>query len=151
VCLWSGFRSFDKHLLCFLSLWGASCCVMYTYTFQIYLRSQLIIYWCYFSLCSQHVSAPTGHLQVKYNYITYISWESHRIRCNIDGFLKICKWCTHVVNREKKVTPINSQLRSQVYLEGIHIFYATKTVTEIKFVTYFHNTTGEYKMLSFVS
>jgi hypothetical protein len=26
-----------------------------------------------FSLCSQHVSAPTGHLQVKYNYITYIS------------------------------------------------------------------------------
>jgi hypothetical protein len=23
-----------------------------------------------FSLCSQHVSAPTGHLQVKYNYIT---------------------------------------------------------------------------------
>jgi hypothetical protein len=31
-----------------------------------------------FSLCSQHVSAPTGHLQVKYNYITYISWENHR-------------------------------------------------------------------------
>jgi hypothetical protein len=25
-----------------------------------------------FSLCSQYVSAPTGHLQVKYNYITYI-------------------------------------------------------------------------------
>jgi DNA-binding MltR family transcriptional regulator len=25
------------------------------------------------SLSSQHVSAPSGHLQVKYNYITYIS------------------------------------------------------------------------------
>jgi hypothetical protein len=46
---------------------------MYTYTFQIYLRSQLRIYWCYFySLCSQHVSAPTGHPQEKYNYITHI-------------------------------------------------------------------------------
>jgi hypothetical protein len=44
-----------------------------TYTSQIYLRSQLRIYWCYFySLCSQHVLAPTGHPQVKYNYITYI-------------------------------------------------------------------------------
>jgi hypothetical protein len=31
-----------------------------------------------FSLCSQHVSAPTGHLQVKYNYITYISWEIYK-------------------------------------------------------------------------
>jgi hypothetical protein len=45
----------------------------FTYTSQIYLRSQLRIYWCYFySLCSQHVSVPTGHPQVKYNYITYI-------------------------------------------------------------------------------
>jgi hypothetical protein len=47
---------------------------MYTYTFEIYLRSQLRICWCYFySLCSQHVSAPTGHLQAKYYYINYIS------------------------------------------------------------------------------
>jgi hypothetical protein len=30
-----------------------------------------------------------------------------------------------VVNREKKVTPINSQLRSQVYLKGIRIHNAT--------------------------
>jgi hypothetical protein len=46
----------------------------YVYLSNIYLRSQLRIYWCYFySLCSQHVSAPIGHLQVKYNYITYIS------------------------------------------------------------------------------
>jgi hypothetical protein len=52
---------------------------MYTYTSQIYLRSQLRIYWCYFhSPCSQHVPAPTGHPQVKYNYITYIFWKSHR-------------------------------------------------------------------------
>jgi hypothetical protein len=25
----------------------------------------------FYSLCSQHVSAPTGHPQVKYNYVTY--------------------------------------------------------------------------------
>jgi hypothetical protein len=135
-----------------------------TYTFQIYLRSQLRIYWCYFySLCSQHVLATAGHLQVKYNYIAYISWESHRyynrsvviryvyrkadnkrqivkqrIRCNIDGFLKICKWCNcispevgpqgpkHVVNRENKSNTINSQLRSLVYLKGIRILKATE-------------------------
>jgi hypothetical protein len=48
-----------------------------------------------FSLCSQHDSARTGHLQVKYNYITYISWESHY------------------------------QLRSQVYFKGICIHNAT--------------------------
>jgi hypothetical protein len=47
--------------------------------FKINLRSQLRIYWCYFySLCSQHVSAPTGHPWVKYNYINYIFWKSHR-------------------------------------------------------------------------
>jgi hypothetical protein len=43
------------------------------YIFQICLRSQLRIYWCYFySLYSQHVSAPTGHPHVKYNYLTYM-------------------------------------------------------------------------------
>jgi hypothetical protein len=42
------------------------------------LRSQLRIYWCYFTLSSQHVSAPSGHLQVKYHYTTYISRESNR-------------------------------------------------------------------------
>jgi hypothetical protein len=47
----------------------------------IYPRSQLRIYWSYFSLSSQHVSAPSGHPQVKYNYITYISRESYRYCC----------------------------------------------------------------------
>jgi hypothetical protein len=45
---------------------------------NIYPRSELRIYWCYFSLSSQHISAPSGHLQVKYNYITYIFWENYR-------------------------------------------------------------------------
>jgi hypothetical protein len=49
------------------------------YIFEIiYPRSQLGIYWCYFSLCSQHVSAPSDHPQMKHNYITYISRESYR-------------------------------------------------------------------------
>jgi hypothetical protein len=48
------------------------------YLSNIYPRSQLRNYWCYFSLSSQHVSAPSGHHQVKYNYITYISRESYR-------------------------------------------------------------------------
>jgi hypothetical protein len=51
---------------------------IYVYLSNICPRSQLRIYWCYFSLSSQHVSASSGHLQVKYNYITYISWESYR-------------------------------------------------------------------------
>jgi hypothetical protein len=47
---------------------------VYIYLSNIYLRSQLRIHWCYFySICSQHVSVLMGHLQVKYNYITYIS------------------------------------------------------------------------------
>jgi hypothetical protein len=45
------------------------------YLSNMYPRSQLRIYWCYFSLSSQHVSAPSGHPQVKYNHITYISRE----------------------------------------------------------------------------
>jgi hypothetical protein len=36
--VWFLFYQQDIHIL---SLWGASCCVMYTYTFQIYLRLQL--------------------------------------------------------------------------------------------------------------
>jgi hypothetical protein len=46
---------------------------VHVYLSDLYPRSQLRIYWCYFSLSSQHVLAPSGHLQVKYNYITYIS------------------------------------------------------------------------------
>jgi hypothetical protein len=40
----------------------------------MYLRTQLRIYWCYFFLSVHNMfSAPKGHLQVKYNYIAYIS------------------------------------------------------------------------------
>jgi hypothetical protein len=49
---------------------------VHVYLSNIYQRSQLRIYWSYFSLSSQHVSAPSGHLQVKYIsnviYIIYI-------------------------------------------------------------------------------
>jgi hypothetical protein len=41
----------------------------YTYISQIYLQSQLRIFVIFISVCSQHVSAPTGHPQVKYNNI----------------------------------------------------------------------------------
>jgi hypothetical protein len=49
---------------------------LYPSNIYIYPRSQLRIYWSYFSLSSQHVSAPSDHPQVKYNYITYISREA---------------------------------------------------------------------------
>jgi hypothetical protein len=41
----------------------------YTYTPQIYPESQLRFLLLFYSVRSQHVSAPTGHPQVKYNII----------------------------------------------------------------------------------
>jgi hypothetical protein len=44
---------------------------------------------------TQHVSAPTGHPQVKYNYTTYIFWKSHRYYNGsvvLQMLFKICKW-----------------------------------------------------------
>jgi hypothetical protein len=46
-----------------------------TYTSQIYPQSQLRFFLLFYSVRSQHVSAPTGHPQVKY-YIIYIYFES---------------------------------------------------------------------------
>jgi hypothetical protein len=40
---------------------------VYVYLSNIYQRSHMRIYWFYFSLSPQHVSVPSGHLQVKYN------------------------------------------------------------------------------------
>jgi hypothetical protein len=61
-------HSFQVQHLRILSLWGASCCVMYTYTFQIYLRSQLRIYWCYllfslFTTCFGPYGPSSGEIQ----------------------------------------------------------------------------------------
>jgi hypothetical protein len=56
-----------------LSLWGAPCCViLYVYLSNIP-AEQLRIFCCYFYYVrSQHVSAPTGHPQVKYINIIHI-------------------------------------------------------------------------------
>jgi hypothetical protein len=96
-------------------LWGASCCVMYTYTFQIYLRSQLRIYWCYFfslfTTCFGPYRPSSGEIQLHHLHIlkkpsillllltsrlTPYEWAivKQRIRCSIGGFFKICKWCS---------------------------------------------------------
>jgi hypothetical protein len=84
---WAGIDRYDQiHLItCCIMCSLTSCyCQMQVetllnnvYLSDIYPRSQLRIYWCYFSLSSQHVSAPSDHLQVKHTYITYISWESY--------------------------------------------------------------------------
>jgi hypothetical protein len=48
------------------------------YTSQIYLQSQLRIFVViFYSVRSQHVSAPTGHPQVKYNIIIYNITQQH--------------------------------------------------------------------------
>jgi hypothetical protein len=59
-----------------LTLWGASCCVMYTYISQIYIPTIATdnLYFFYY-VCSVHVSAPKGHPQVKHNII-YISMKN---------------------------------------------------------------------------
>jgi hypothetical protein len=45
---------------------------------QIYPRSQLIIFISiFYSVCSQHVSAPTGHPQVKHIIIIYIFMKNY--------------------------------------------------------------------------
>jgi hypothetical protein len=107
--------------------WSVACFALVaapspTYTFHIYLRSQLRIYWRYFYfLCSQHVSAPKGHLQVKYNYngSVVISMSFPRYVSDVIVFHQKMNmfWTVKI-----KVTPINSQLWSQVYLKGIRIY-----------------------------
>jgi hypothetical protein len=69
-----------------LSLWGASCCVMYTYTFQIYLQSQLRIYWCYllfslFTTCFGPYGLSSGEIQLLHLHILKKTPILQRIRC----------------------------------------------------------------------
>jgi hypothetical protein len=103
-----------------LSLWGASYCVMYTYTSQIYLWSQLRIYWCYFyslfTICSGLYGPSSDEVQLLHLHILKKPSILQRIRCFTiaRSYGKICKWCScispddgpwgpeHVVNRENK-------------------------------------------------
>jgi hypothetical protein len=55
---------------CFLSLWGASCCViLYVYLSNIPVIATKNFYCYFYSVCSQRVSALTCYPQVKYNII----------------------------------------------------------------------------------
>jgi hypothetical protein len=58
------------------------------YLSDIYLRSQLRIYWCYFSLSSQHVSVPSGHPQVKHNLL--LMYLEKAIDITTDPLFTIC-------------------------------------------------------------
>jgi hypothetical protein len=56
--------------------------ICYTYISQIYLRSQLRIYWCcFYSLCSQYVSS--GEIQIHHLHTSILKKPSilQRIRC----------------------------------------------------------------------
>jgi hypothetical protein len=62
--------------------------MIHVYLSDIYPRSKLRIYWCYFSLCSQHVSAPLGHPQAKHNLLLMYLEKATDI--TTDPFFTIC-------------------------------------------------------------
>jgi hypothetical protein len=98
---------------------------MYAYTFQIYLRSQLRMYWCYFFPSVHNMFRPLRAI-FRWNIITslttsvVISMAFSRYVSEVIVF-RLKMEPKHVVNRGEKIKPINSQLRSQVYLKGIRL------------------------------
>jgi hypothetical protein len=67
----------------YLYLWGASCCVIYTYTFQVHLRSQLRIYWCYIFLSVHNMLRPLRAI-FKWYTITSLTYLEKAIGITTD-------------------------------------------------------------------
>jgi NADH:ubiquinone oxidoreductase subunit 5 (subunit L)/multisubunit Na+/H+ antiporter MnhA subunit len=71
-----------------LSLWGVSCCVILSHFPNIHaIATEILV--SLFRFFSQHVSVPTGHLQVTYNITYTIEVPSllQRIRCSLIVYL----------------------------------------------------------------
>jgi hypothetical protein len=105
VCVWVCVRACVRACVsykngqsypCILFLWSASCCVAYMFTSQICPRSQLIIFISlFYCVCSLHLSAPTGHPEVKHNIIIYYVYENYHTTAYPLFFLNYSPiWCT---------------------------------------------------------